>query len=466
MNQDNNYNVAPVGDNTGIPEMPGTPDASMTPVQDSVVQTVTTPQVINDVPVQSVVNPVQDMINQSSIEFQNQVMNQDMGLSAPVGDNSSIPEMPGAPDAPSVPMQDNVSSIQPQTVQENVQTQQSVTVEGPKDVKPNAYNVEAVIVTEEEQLINAYIGKNHKKIVHKRWNWAAFLFGGFYYFYRKMTIPGLLLLILNVVLTKFFPLGILILCILCGLVTNKTYVNFVKGKIDTMQKRNMDAGLSTLLLMCEKDGGTSGSMIIVALILSGAISFLFSKYAADIDYKELFNTLKNKGGEVIDKIEEEVDKFNEESILIPMGDRKYEGTMTFEQEPNITETFNFNFPEEFIMVEPFTNVLQYRYLDNGSGSTGCSIDIYQPQGYSTGESVIKQMKNYHAPSNKLKKISSNSIHWVSFDYEYSGHNYLYGTTFHTEPYIVEFHIYETEYKDVCLTYKDKIINGITIKEDM
>ena len=439
MNQDNNYNVAPTGDNTGIPEVP------MAPVQESV-----TPQVVNQVMIQDsgLVAPVGDntaipQVPVATVQENvvNQVVSSEIPVQdnlniAPVGDNTNGPEVPPAPEQ-------NVQE-QNANVLENKVEEQSTTNE-PYVVKPNAYNVEAVIVTEEEQLINAYIGDNHNKIVHKLFNWGAFFFGGFYYFYRKMTIVGLLLLLLSVAFIKYFPIGLFILALLCGLVTNKFYVNFVKSRVDKIIKRNMDAGLSTLLLICEKDGGISAGMAFSSMILAGAIYFFFSKYAADVDLKELFNSLKNKGGEVINKLEEGMDKFNEDSILIPIGDRKYEGTMTFEAEPNTTNIFNFNFPEEFSEADS-SNIIQYRYLYDNTDSIKCSIEIYQPKGYSTGESVIKQMKNYHAPDNKLKKVHANNINWVTFDYESGVHTYLYGTSVKNDPYIMEFRIYNNEYK--------------------
>ena len=191
MNQDNNYNVAPVGDNTGIPEVPSVP------IPETVNQQVVTPQVVDGVenvaPVgnnigvpevpsipETPVAPVQEVVSQPVVTPEVQSSEN----VAPVGDNTAIPEVPGAPEAP---------SVEDTTQNQNTNTSESTTAvqnnnSAPHVVKPNAYNVEAVVITEEEQLINGYIGKNHQKIVHKRFNWAAFFFGGFYYFYRKIRI--------------------------------------------------------------------------------------------------------------------------------------------------------------------------------------------------------------------------------------------------------------------------------------
>ena len=400
--------VVPIGNNTGIPETP----------------VVTT---------------------QSAVQLESV---------APVGDNTVIPEVPAAP-------QPSVDSAQvSQTNINQAATNETTPPEGPSVVKPNAYNVEAVVVTEEEQLIYEYIGYNHKKTVHKRFNFAALFFGPLYYFYRKMTVFGILLLLVNVVLMNYFPLGILVLCLFCGLFTNKIYVSHVKKKINIIEKRNMDAGLPALLLICENEGGTSGSLVLVGIILSGVISFAFSKYGTSIDYEKLFADLMNKGSEVIDKIEDEVEKFNEDSILIPIGDRKYEGTMTYKSETDIYDVFSFSFPEEFVDSNA-SNMANYKYKD--SSIDGCAVDVYQPDGYSTGESLVKQMKKYHAPDKVLKKVTSNNIHWVTFDYTNIGNFYVYGTTINGKPYMFEFYTFGEKYKEECMSYKDTIIKGVSLQ---
>lgn len=464
MNQENNQNVnsqvvgevpvqqeftsvAPIGDNTGIPETP-----MMAPVGDNT----NIPQMpdSDQVYTQNNINPVQEMINQSTVQSTNQVVNQDLGLSAPIGDNTGIPEVPSAPSVEA----ENIQVEQTNVNQEI--TNDAKPPEGPSVVKPNAYNVEAVVVTEEEQLIYEYIGNNHKKIVHKRFNFTALFFGPLYYFYRKMTIYGILLTLLNVVLLNFFPLGILVLCLFCGLFTNKIYVNYAKNKINIIQKRNMDAGVPALLLICEKEGGTSGSLVLLGIILSGLISFAFSKYAADIDYKKLFEDLKNKVSEVLNKFGDEVDKFNEDSILIPIGDRTYDGDMTYKAETDIYDVFNFNFPEEFVD-NNVSNMANYKYKNESFD--GCAVTVYQPDGYSTGESLVKQMKKYYAPEKVLKKVTSNNIHWVTFDYTNIGNFYVYGTTINGKPYMFEFYTYGTKYKEECMGYKDTIIKGVSLQ---
>ena len=434
MNQENNQNGVPSVVPQSVPEVPSAPGV---PVQEyTPVAPVGNNTGIPETPVAP---------QQSAVQFESV---------APVGDNTGIPETPAPPEE----VVEN--SKAPEGNNNTTVSNETKPPEGPSVVKPNAYNVEAVVVTEEEQLIYEYIGNNHKKIVHKRFNFAALFFNALYFFYRKMTVFGILLLVVNVVLMNYFPLGILVLCLFCGLFTNKIYVGHVKKKINIIEKRNMDAGLPALLLICEKEGGTSGSLVLVGIILSGVISFAFSKYGTSIDYKKLFDDFMNKGSEVIDKIEDEVEKFNEDSILIPIGDRKYEGTMTYRSETDIYDVFSFSFPEEFVD-NNVSNMANYKYKD--SSFDGCAVSVYQPDGYSTGESLVKQMKKYHAPDKVLKKVTSNNIHWITFDYTNIGNFYVYGTTINGKPYMFEFYTFGEKYKEECMSYKDTIIKGVSLQ---
>ncbi len=420
MNQENEQNVL-VNNNAAIPEVSS---------QDTV-------------PVQNAAQSQQVSNESTGIEF------------VPVGDNTAIPEVPSAPE------QNIVENTNQESPVESTQTNQEAEV--PSLVaKPNEYNVENVTVTEEEQKINAYIGANHQKIVHKRWNWSAFFLGGFYYFYRRMNIQGLILLILNTVILYYYPLALLILFILCGLFTNKLYVNYAKSRINKIEKQNMDAGLPAILLLCEKDGGTSSGMLFVAIVLQAFISFGFTKVINNPDFSKLFDSLKDLSSQVGDKLENENNDFNEDSILIPEGDKIYDGDVSMVGEPHLEQVFNISLPAEFVD-ESFTNVMYFpRYID-GTEQMACLLEIYEPSKVTSGEATIKQMRNYHAPDFPLKKITINNIDWIMYEDDTYGISYVHGVTLNNKPYIMTYQVFNTDYKDMCISNKDTVINGVSVK---
>ena len=85
---------------------------------------------------------------------------------------------------------------------------------------------------EEEELINfvrvkkEYYRERFQTIKETKntisWNWAAFVFSGFWFLYRKMYLPGAFILLADTLLTNFTHLRVStwIISILCGLFAN------------------------------------------------------------------------------------------------------------------------------------------------------------------------------------------------------------------------------------------------------
>ncbi len=137
-----------------------------------------------------------------------------------------------------------------------------------------------------EDLLKAYIGKNYDKITGKGFNWAAFLFGGFYMFYRKMYLYGFILMVfldsvciyfmkvseLSLMVQLFILLFYLIVIVIVGSTFNAMYLNKSVNKITELQN---SISKDKLLEKCKKTGGTSLLVaIVLTIILSGLASFI------------------------------------------------------------------------------------------------------------------------------------------------------------------------------------------------
>lgn len=201
----------------------------------------------------------------------------------PIGNNTDIPTAP-----PEAPVADNIPVEH--TISEEIKEEQSSEPEvvEPVVAKPNPYNVDNVVFSEEEKLLRAYIGSNANKILCNKFNFAAFFFSGFYMCYRRMFVHGIVVFIIGSFLFNYFPIGLLIINLLCGLFTNKIYVNYSRKRIDMLKKRNMDADVPTLLYLCEADGGAKGYLVVIGIILQGLIAILLTKYVFSLP---LFDSL-------------------------------------------------------------------------------------------------------------------------------------------------------------------------------
>lgn len=92
----------------------------------------------------------------------------------------------------------------------------------------------------DDELLQAFIGKNYEKITKRPFNFAAFFFTSFYLFYRKMFGYGILVFLLNVAITTAFNkfYFTLILNIIVGFLVNKIYLSTAKKIVAVIKVSN------------------------------------------------------------------------------------------------------------------------------------------------------------------------------------------------------------------------------------
>lgn len=138
------------------------------------------------------------------------------------------------------------------------------------------------------------------------WNWASFLFRGFYFLYRKMYLMGVVLLLLTVLLqlplalmnvnyisseitligeqlseynrmvlfTNFSSLAISLFCAAWG---NRSYCRRVLSSVKKLRRKfNNDVYSQEYILALTKKGRTNRALILVIIILILLSSMLFS----------------------------------------------------------------------------------------------------------------------------------------------------------------------------------------------
>lgn len=147
----------------------------------------------------------------------------------------------------------------------------------------------------DDELLQAFIGKNYEKITKRPFNFAAFFFTSFYLFYRKMFGYGILVFLLNVAITTAFNkfYFTLILNIIVGFLVNKIYLSTAKKRVAVIKVSNPKKDGEELKKICANKGGTSVGKIILGIIteifLSIAILFIMSLIGLGSAFGELLN---------------------------------------------------------------------------------------------------------------------------------------------------------------------------------
>lgn len=122
--------------------------------------------------------------------------------------------------------------------------------------------------TDEEELLKSFIGKNYDKITTRPFNIAGFFFTTFYLFYRKMFLYGIILFLINLIISIIISnvFVTLLIAIIFGAIVNKIYLNYSKKKIAKIKLKNSGKNIEELTMICSNKGGTSIGLIFLGFI--------------------------------------------------------------------------------------------------------------------------------------------------------------------------------------------------------
>lgn len=150
----------------------------------------------------------------------------------------------------------------------------------------------------EEDLMRAFIGKNLEKFANP-FNFAAFFFGSTYYYYRKMILYGIIITIIETLLTTIFgiyiiatkdifsiliiPGLVLLFRLFLGAVTNRIYYHFVKTKVKNIQANDFKYNIGNVKEECIKKGGRS---LVYAILFGMALN-----YAVTLPFNSINNII-------------------------------------------------------------------------------------------------------------------------------------------------------------------------------
>lgn len=144
-----------------------------------------------------------------------------------------------------------------------------------------------------QQLTLDFVGKNGAKVLSKNINWSAFLFGPLYFFYRRMILFGILLMIIEG-LANSFALKILgksssffiaiVIYVLVGLIVGSLFKNIymihTKKKINKVLSYNPNESFENIRVQVARLGGTSISNVLSVFGLAMASLVILLPFVA------------------------------------------------------------------------------------------------------------------------------------------------------------------------------------------
>ena len=369
---------------------------------------------------------------------------------------TAVPEPPSAP-----------SGVGPIPVRPVNPTPQQMPAS--EEVKPEVKPVQDKVVSpllNSDELISAYIGPNYDKIMKRPFNFAAFVFGSLYYFYRKMNTGGIIILIINALIAYFLKgyticYALVGVHVLIGFVTNRIYSN---GAIRKINKLLIDYGRNPLIEvkgMCRVYGGVSKARVFTAIVWLILLVFpviVISALILGVD----------KVTEYIEDLKQKIPEVKAPDIELPdlSLESKYEGGVIVSKESKLLDQFNIGIPSVFTPNENNNEYeLDYTYKSNKKKLGNCSVSLRGVNGYINPKTLINQMHDYYLDKNPTNVIEQhvNRIIWYTFSYETNDANvYVYTCVKGRIVYLFTY-IDEKDSSNLCHSYRAQILNEIVLK---
>lgn len=334
----------------------------------------------------------------------------------------------------------------------------------------------------DEELIEAYVGTKYDKFKNGKFNIWALLFGPIYLAYRKMFWYGIGLCVVETILTNVIKIGFLfgiVLRIVLALFVNKFYLQDASKKVNKIKSENANVSKDALLMASKLSGGISKELLALAMYVTGTITtiaLIISMITGTVNFfKNIFGNINWSVSDKNDNTSKDnSNNYNDSSN----GDSEnnddtnenytFNGSISYNTSVNINNTFNVTIPSGF-EEDSFWGSSDYHFeyeLSSSQMFGDCKFGFYSPNGYKSAEGLANAMQKYYVQNNSGTSVTTtkiNNINWYNFSNVGSfSTDYYYLTSKDGKVYVVS---YESgkDNLDTCNSYRDSIMNSISLK---
>lgn len=385
----------------------------------------------------------QELINDSLINQQPLSMN----VLSPDSVSSNV--QPNTTNQQPLKYFDNKSlEINPQIVQANeafhqqIQAQQMIDAQNKPVVDPDV-----------SILLKAFVGKKFQKIQMSPFNFGAFLFGGFYFLFRRMYLYGFIAYIIELLVLLFSPnvIGLAITAVLrliYAFVVNYLYIKFANKSVINIKHKFSKNNLNELVQICSKKGGTDFlGAFLLNLLFNACIGAILINYVA----KDLFgNIFNHSSSPTIEEIIEK-EEFN--------GEIKYNNF-------DVLTKFSFVVPDGFVRTEN-TEKFEYNYTSvNVGDNNACVFSFAVVDGYKKSSDLINDLASYYNMTNSIDFTISAGLEWNTFYVDGEiGKKYYRSTLYDNKVFLFEYLSGINTPEGVCDSYLVSVLDSIDLKEE-
>lgn len=289
----------------------------------------------------------------------------------------------------------------------------------------------------DETLINAYIGKNADKLKNGGFSVNTLFFGNIYVLYRKMWMLGIVWFLVSMIISMFLSSLSSVLTIAANIFIStqfkKWYLKNVEEKVTKIKAENPNASYEQLLAICTKKGGTTIIPVIIFLVLYiVAIGVIIFTVLENIDsVKKKYDNIYNNNSSVTGS-----GNIGNLSLTIPSSFEKG----NYSSNSYLSYSLYDYDSNDYCRIEVST--MNSRYYD--------SINEYlEDNVYYTINDIVSSVEQ--------KNINSNN--WIYMSVKNTNNTtYYYASDFNDKIYKIEFSINKDSGK--CSSAYNSIINSL------
>lgn len=292
-----------------------------------------------------------------------------------------------------------------------------------------------------ENLLREFIGNNYEKIRGGGFNFAAFFFGPFYLFYRKMILWGTILFAIDFVVSTIItvPFLSLFISVAIGALFNKFYVEYAKTEVESIRMSNPHNTLDA----CIKKGGTSVGSIFLGLIIQCGVDIVLIILSALLGIG-MFKNYKR-----------DIEELKKETFV---------GKFEYNESIKIDDQYTMSIPLDF---ENKSTSSFFDYYNDSQKENGvCEMTMGAVNNFYEANKYITKIYNYYEAQNgatevKFEKINNVNWYWTLTTDE-KGAVYYYATNNMGKVYLLTFTVNNNAIQE-CESYRKTIIDTIKAK---
>ena len=289
----------------------------------------------------------------------------------------------------------------------------------------------------DEALINAYIGKNADKLKNGGFSVNTFFFGNIYVLYRKMWMLGIVWFLASMIISMFLSSLSSVLTLAANIFIStqfkKWYLKHVEEKVAKIKAENPNASHEQLLMICTQKGGTTIIPIIIFVILYIAIfANAFLTALGILENANKYDDIYN----------------NNSSTVTGSGDIG-----------NLSLTIPSSFKKGSYNTDSYLSYSLYDY--NSNDSCRITISTTNSRYYDSVNAYLEDNVYYSASdtASSIEQKNINSNNWVYMSVKKSYNTtYYYAGEDNDKIYEIEFSI--TEDSGKCSSAHTSIINSL------